>query len=117
MVEEVKMTVQARSSGPNAPGGFTTVSGTAHGMVVHWIGDDARAADLERAMATTSRLNQLLLRNAYSIEGLNPFEKSEAINLIESTTKSLEICHCGATGVGDTGMCQAHALFALRTRN
>ncbi len=90
------MSAGVRTEGPLAPGGFMTVSGTAHGKVVRWIGDGKRADQLERQMENSSRLLQLLLRNAYSIEGLSPAEWVEARNLIKTEPEGNDSCGADA---------------------
>lgn len=105
-----------RTLGPKGLAGFPTVSGTAHGKAVHWLVDEARANQLESDMTSSSRLNQLLTRNAYTLEGLTAEERQEAVWLARSEPESDFQCCCKKRSVGDTGLCRRHLVYALRKR-
>jgi hypothetical protein len=111
------MSTVERTEGPAAPGGFPTWSGTAHGKAVHWIGFDGKRADeLEAQIQKSSRLQQLLLRNAYTLEGLAESERCELIQLIYAAPTVAEPCGCGQPSLGDTRLCRDHARRAFYTR-
>ena len=109
-----------RTEGPAAPGGFMTVTGKAGDLDVHWIGGEKRAEKLEQDFAKASELLRLMLRNAYTLEGLSSDEIVRAKNLILDTPKTDSDCgrggSCREKAIGDTGLCRAHNLYALATR-
>ncbi|MBI2055191.1 MAG: hypothetical protein HYT39_03810 [Candidatus Sungbacteria bacterium] len=109
-----------RAKGPAAPGGFMTMTGRAGDREVHWIGDEKRAEKLEQDFAKASELLQLMIRNAYTLEGLSSDEIIRAKNLILDTPKTESDCDggrpCREKAIGDTGLCRAHNLYALATR-
>lgn len=108
-----------RQQGPEAPGGIKTWSGFADQKRVHWLGDPKRADDLERSYKGNSELMKLLVRNAYTIEGLSEAEKLNARHLIltvSETDRDCWMCRNGQKSIVDTGLCRQHNLLALETR-
>ena len=114
------MTTTARIEGPIAPGGICTFSGIAGDQPVHWIGDIERADELERQYGAASPLLKLMLRNAYTLEGLSSMESARAAVLINQGVESSDRCHMCPGGrryaIADTGLCKGHNLDTLRTR-
>lgn len=109
-----------REQGPAAPGGIPTFAGTAGSKPVHWLGwNDVRAEELEKQFTQVSRLKQLMIRNAFTLEGLTRAERIEAADLIETEPESQNTCWTcedRKKAVGDTGLCRSHNRYALITR-
>ena len=77
---------------------------------------DGELALVPEAVGEKSRLEVLLEKNAYG-EGLTPEEKREASALIgKPEFRGGRTCFCGEPAIFDTGLCQAHASYALVTR-
>ena len=117
------MDEQKRTPGPYTSGGFPTTSGTADDKAVNWIGDDARADQLEAQFAAASVLMKLMLRNAYTLEGLAVEEIERAWSLIEKSEETDVPCWmCDrvtirvAKAIADTGICKGHNLYALAAK-
>ena len=99
-------------------GVFPTITGVAGNLPVHWYGDETMATDHERMYENSSPLNQFLIRNAYTVEGLSTTEIREAENLIKTLPEGTEICwmRCEKHVIADTGMCRGHCMHALAMR-
>lgn len=109
-----------REQGPHSSGWIPTFAGTAAGKTVHWLGwNEGRADELERQFTQVSRLKQLMIRNAFTLEGLSESERFEAGRLIENEPEGQDTCWtCEGRekAVGDTGLCRSHNRYALITR-
>lgn len=105
---------------------FPTVEGIADGKTVHWVvaneDDVAPAREKEAQYAIASPLLKLMIRNAYTTEGISSDEQRVAAHLIATepeTDKDCWVCDTAPKGkaIGDTGMCRSHNSYALQTRH
>lgn len=119
------MNTSVRKEGPAGPGGFVTVAGKAGDKDVHWLGTDLAHASVsadqhEATFATASELKRLLVRNAYTLEGLSAAEVAHARELIIGAPEVEKRCWVCAgeekAAIGDTGLCRGHNLYALLAR-
>lgn len=96
----------------------------ADGKLVHWVvltvrDNEGRADQLEQQFGKASPLLKLLMRNAYTIEGLTEEETETARRLIETTPETdggCWMCENVNKAIGDTYLCRQHNMDALLTR-
>lgn len=109
-----------RQQGQRTQDGRGTVSGHAGTLRVHWIGSGKLADDLEDKYILGSPLQRLLIRNAYTLEGLSRHEFLEASKLIASGEENSDTCSlCKGhvpnppRAIGGTNMCADHCRASL----
>jgi hypothetical protein len=111
-----------RTAGPLAYGIFPTLQGKAGENDVLWLGDEARVDELERQYESASPLLRLLLRNAYTLEGITAEEHEEARMLIETLPATDQVCVLcekegdGTRTIADTNLCRNHNQYSLEMR-
>jgi hypothetical protein len=117
-----------RTAGPVARGGYRTLSGTAGVADVFWIvgsRGEERAEELEAGYQAGSELQQLLLRNAYDLDGLTLAEELRVSVLISTLPEGEKLCRlCFNTdlsgqakhAIADTGLCRWHCRASLQSK-
>jgi hypothetical protein len=111
-----------REKGPVLTGGYPTFWGKAGERKVCWIArNKSEAAELELRFQAGSHLLSLMIRNAYTLEGISRFERYLVRGMIVGTPEQPNI-NCGGDkccknkAIGDTGLCRKHNLENLKKK-